>query len=243
MSAKSTPADTPNDQTPLPVGASLADTSPADPPRRMAYEGRYVRLSPISPSKDVDDLYAGSHGDPATERLWTYMPYGPFDDKTAMQRWLEGCAASNDPLFFSVTLLESNRRAGMVSFLNFVRKSRVVELGHIWYQPHAQQGKFNTESVFLMLREAFESQNCRRVEWKCDALNARSRAAALRLGFSFEGIFRQHVIVKGRNRDSAWFSMLDGEWPAIRENMSRWLYDNDGGLSLRRMNAAIASGR
>ncbi|MDX1512976.1 MAG: GNAT family protein [Gammaproteobacteria bacterium] len=226
----------------LPLGAPVTDSRPAPPPRRQTYDGSFVRLTPVDPAEDVDQLYGGSHGDAATEALWAYMPYGPFADKFAMRAWLERCAASEDPLFLTVSSQESGRRIGMVSFLNFVAASRVVELGHIWYQPSAQRGRSNTESVFLMLCEAFEFQRCRRVEWKCNALNARSRAAALRLGFSFEGVFRQHLVVKGRNRDSAWFSMLDAEWPRVKANMSRWLYDNDGSLSLRDLNAEIVSG-
>ncbi|HEX9584343.1 MAG TPA: GNAT family protein [Gammaproteobacteria bacterium] len=225
----------------LPLGAPVADAGPADPPRRKVYGGRYVGLAPVDPSNDADELYAGSHGNAETEALWTYLSYGPFDNKTAMLAWLEACRVSSDPLFFTVISLESNRRVGMVSFLNFARASRVVELGHIWFQPAAQRSRCNTESVFLMLCEAFESQRCRRVEWKCNALNARSRAAALRLGFSYEGTFRQHLIVKGRNRDSAWYSMIDSEWPAVKRNMARWLYHNDGSLSLRQLNAAIVS--
>ena len=226
---------------PAPLGASVHDTGPADPPRRKEYEGEFVRLTPVDPSMDIDELYNNAHDTAEARALWTYLPYGPFDDKTAMRNWLEQCAKSEDPLFFSVTSLGLNRRVGMVSFLNVVSASRVVELGHIWYQPDAQRGRVNTESVYLMLCEAFESQRCRRVEWKCNALNTRSRSAALRLGFSYEGIFRQHLIVKGRNRDSAWFSMLDREWPQVKDNMQRWLYENDGSLSLRTMNAPIVS--
>jgi RimJ/RimL family protein N-acetyltransferase len=117
---------------------------------------------------------------------------------------------------------------------------RHLELGNIWYSPRAQRTRANTESVYLMLREAFDMLGNRRVEWKCDALNARSRAAAERLGFTFEGIFRQHMIIKGRNRDTAWYSMLDREWPAVRANVERWL-DEDPPPSLRESNAALRS--
>ena len=116
---------------------------------------------------------------------------------------------------------------------------RHLELGNIWYAPRAQRTRANTESVYLMLREAFEMLGNRRVEWKCDALNARSRAAAERLGFTFEGIFRQHMIIKGRNRDTAWYSMLDHEWPAVRANIERWLDAQDPPPSLRELNAAL----
>ena len=225
----------------LPLGEPVADTSPADPPKRQIYQGRFVRLVPVKPEQDVDELFSSAHGDAATEALWTYMPYGPFADAGAMRSWLAGCAGSTDPLFLTVHNVDSGRRVGMVSFLNFVAAARSVELGHIWYQPQAQRSSINTECVYLMLCEAFEAQRCRRVEWKCNALNARSRNAALRLGFSFEGIFRQHLIVKGRNRDSAWFSMLDFEWPKVRTNMETWLYGEDPRPSLRELNADIVS--
>jgi RimJ/RimL family protein N-acetyltransferase len=225
----------------MPVGSPLADTRPADPPRRGAYEGHYVRLAPVEASADAGELYAGAHVDEDTEQLWTYMPYGPFADAAAMESWLHGCAESDDPLLLTVHGVDSGQRVGMVSYLNFVAAMRTIELGHIWYHPGAQRGRANTEAVYLMLREAFEVQRIRRAEWKCNALNARSRAAALRLGFSFEGIFRQHLIVKGRNRDSAWFAMLDGDWPEARANLERWLYGNEPDLSLRALNAHLVS--
>ena len=133
------------------------------------------------------------------------MSYGPFDSVQSMRRWLEVGAKSKDPLFFTVHHPESRRRVGMVSFLNIVSDMRRLELGHIWYSLGAQRSNVNTECVYLMLCEAFDRLKYRRVEWKCDSLNKRSRLAASRLGFQFEGIFRQHMIVKGRNRDTAWY--------------------------------------
>jgi RimJ/RimL family protein N-acetyltransferase len=129
-----------------------------------------------------------------------------------MGDWLAGCAASVDPLFLAVVRRESSEPIGMVSFLNIEPAHRRLELGHIWYAPEWQRGRANREAVELMLGAAFERWGYRRVEWKCDALNERSRRAALRLGFLYEGLFRQHLIVKGRNRDTAWYSMTDEEW-------------------------------
>lgn len=209
-------------------------------PEQRVLVGRFHRLEPLLPDTHLAALYGASHGDPVTEQLWTYMPYGPIADQAAMLAWLQGCAGSKDPLFRAVIDAESGAAVGMVSFLNIDPAMRRLELGHIWYGPRAQRGKANTEAVFLMLSHAFEDLCCRRVEWKCDALNARSRTAALRLGFSFEGLFRQHVIVKGRNRDTAWFAMLDAEWPAVRRNMERWLYGGEEpGPSLRALNASL----
>jgi len=201
------------------------------------FQGRYVSLEPMRPGRDAPELFAGSHGSPDAEALWTYMPYGPFADAAEMETWLAERAESLDPAFLGVRDRASGRAVGMVSFLNVVPEMRRLELGHIWYAPVAQRTRANTESVYLMLRHAFEDLECRRVEWKCDALNARSRRAALRLGFAFEGIFRQHLIVKGRNRDTAWFSMLDSEWPRRREALESWLYED--GPSLSEENAAL----
>jgi RimJ/RimL family protein N-acetyltransferase len=196
-----------------------------------------VALVPVDPTAHAATLWACSHGDPATEALWTYLPYGPFPDPGAMQEWIEACAGSQDPLFFAVVDLASGDAVGMASDLNIDPVMRRLELGHIWYGPASQRSRANTEAVSLLLHEAFDDLGYRRVEWKCDALNERSRAAALRLGFSFEGIFRQHMIVKGRNRDTAWFAMLDVEWSERKANLRRWLDAEPGSISLTALNA------
>jgi RimJ/RimL family protein N-acetyltransferase len=149
------------------------------------------------------------------------MAYGPFESREAMHGWLKSCAASEDPLFFSVIERETGRRVGMCSFMSVVPEMRRLEIGHIWYAPHLQGSGISIEVAWMLLMEAFERLEYRRVEWKCNALNERSRRAALKLGFAFEGVFRQHMIVKGRNRDSAWFSMIDSEWPAARASLER----------------------
>ena len=164
-----------------------------DLPQRKDYEGRFITLSPVNPKTDVAELYECSHGSDTTEQLWTYMSYGPFDNKHSMQRWLEEEAGSSDPLFFTVHHLESKQRVGMVSFLNIVSDMRRLELGHIWYSPNYQRSNVNTEAIYLMLCETFDKLKYRRVEWKCDSLSEKSRSAALRLGFKFEGIFRQRM--------------------------------------------------
>ena len=222
----------------LPTGklVSLKGDAPALDVAEL--RGEFVSLCRIDPILDARRLFACSHGSEEVELLWTYMGYGPFCAESAMAEWLSGCAESDDPLFLSVTSLGSGTRVGMVSFLNIIPDAWRLELGHIWYAPSVQRTKVNTESVYLMLCESF-GLGYRRIEWKCDALNAKSRAAALRLGFRFEGIFRQHLIYKGRNRDTAWFSMLDAEWPRIRQNIERWLYEDEGGnLSLTQLNAS-----
>jgi RimJ/RimL family protein N-acetyltransferase len=184
--------------------------------------GRFVRLAPVDPAADAGPLWRATHdGSDDAEAVWTYLAYGPFADAAAMRAWLETLVPSEDPLFLTVHTAAGP--SGVVSFMSIEPELRRIELGHIWYAPAAQRSEANTETVFLMLREAFEELGYRRVEWKCDALNERSRAAAERLGFTFEGVFRQHMVVKGRNRDTAWFSIVDGEWPELRAAFERWL--------------------
>ncbi len=216
--------------------------APMDYPTRAPVRGTAVTVRPLAPADDLAALYAASHGDPDTQTLWTWMPYGPFADRGAMGAWLETCAASMDPAFRVVVERASGRPLGMVSYLNIEPWHQRLELGHIWYAPAMQRTRANTEVIRLLLGEAFDRLGCRRVEWKCDALNARSRAAALRLGFRFEGVFRQHMIIKGRNRDTAWFALVDRDWPAAREHMDRWLAVDGDGLSLTALNRPLVEG-
>lgn len=217
----------------LPVGP-VVEGAAAIAPGPEPMTGRWVSLAPPSGSL-AGALFATTHGSPEAEAVWTYMPYGPFAHRSAMTDWLDGLAGSSDPRFFAVTL--GGVPVGVVSYLNAVTNDRRIEIGHIWYVPAAQRTRANTEVAYLLLRRAFEELGNRRVEWKCDALNARSRAAAERLGFTFEGIFRQHMIVKGRNRDTAWFSMLDTEWPRVRSAMERWFDAEPGAASLGALTA------
>ena len=200
---------------PLPVG-ELVDPRPLRQPQRKPLEGPRIALSPLDPGRDAAELYAVSHADAIAREIWTYMPNGPFRDEADMRAYLEQRAAADDPLFFTVFDRTSGRAIGMTSFMRIHPEGRCLELGHIWYAPSHQRGAANPEAIYLMLREAFDGLEYRRVEWKCDSLNARSRRAAERLGFRYEGTFRQHLIIRGRNRDTAWFSMLDSEWSEAR---------------------------
>jgi RimJ/RimL family protein N-acetyltransferase len=182
-----------------------------------------VSLRPVDPGADAEPLWDAAHdGSDAASLVWTYLSYGPFEHDGGMREWLRECERSDDPLFLTV-VSHGEGPLGMAAFMNVDVAHRRLELGHIWYAPRAQRTEANTEATYLMLREAFEQLGHRRVEWKCDALNEASRAAALRLGFTFEGVFRRHMIVKGRNRDSAWFSMTDDEWPGARAAFEAWL--------------------
>ncbi len=219
----------------LPIGIPVPDCN-SPHPRHEPHVGRYVTLRAVIPAVDGPNLYAEIQGSAEADAQWTYMPYGPWQSLEEFMAWLETTVDSKDPTFWAV--IYRGKAVGIVSHLNIVPSMRRVELGHIWYLQSVQQTKVNTETIYLLLKDAFQKLNYRRVEWKCDSLNARSRAAALRLGFQFEGVFRQHIVYKGRNRDTAWFSMLDSEWPQIKANMERWLYSDEEGLSLRALNAA-----
>ena len=216
------------------------DTTPARRPVREPLVGRFVSLVPVDPDAHAAGLFAASHdGSDESDRMWTYLAYGPWPDSGAMRAWADTLPASEDPLFFTVVDVATHAPVGVVSYLNIDRTMRHVELGHIWFAPSAQRSRANTEAAYLMLRASFDEWGYRRVEWKCDALNARSRAAAERLGFTFEGVFRQHMIIKGRNRDTAWFAMLEEEWPAARTAFERWLDAPEPPPPLRELRASV----
>lgn len=192
----------------------------AKAPPKAPIDGSSVRLEPIDPARHVADLYELSKGD---DTIWNYLGYGPFADAGAMRTWLDGCAASPDPLYFAIVDKASGRAVGMTSFMRIDAKSGAIEIGNIWFAPILQKTRQATEAIFLQMREVFDRWGYRRLEWKCNARNAPSRAAAARFGFTYEGLFRQHMIIKGRSRDTAWFAMLDGEWPETRAAFERWL--------------------
>jgi RimJ/RimL family protein N-acetyltransferase len=154
--------------------------------------------------------------------MWTYLPYGPFETIESYQHWLADSAKTNDPLFYAIVEGSSGKAAGLASYLRIAPASGSIEVGHLSYSPSLQRTAAATEAMFLMMKRVFEL-GYRRYEWKCDALNAKSRAAAQRLGFSFEGVFRQATVYRGRNRDTAWYAAIDREWPALEMAFSQWL--------------------
>ena len=191
-------------------------------PERRVIEGRYVALEPLDAGAHGDELFAAGSG-PGTDALWRYLWDGPYDDRASFQAWLTDAASGDDPLFFAVRLKETGRVEGRLSFLRMDRGNGVVETGHILFGPRLARTRAATEALYLQARHAFDDLGYRRFEWKCDNANEPSKRAALRFGFTFEGVFRQHMIVKGRNRDTAWFALLDHEWPARRTAFERWL--------------------
>ena len=215
--------------------AALLGNRPS--PDTRSFEGRFISLRPLHVAADAEGLFAASHGDGAGESLWRYMTVGPFADAVSMSMWLHGRTAIPDMISYTVRDAVRAAVIGAISLMSVRPEHGVAELGAIWFSPTSQRTKANTEANFLLLQYCFENLGYRRMEWKCNAENARSRAAAERLGYTFEGIFRQHLVVKRANRDTAWYSMLDHEWPRIRAAMTLWLYEDDS-VPLRTLLAA-----
>jgi RimJ/RimL family protein N-acetyltransferase len=197
-------------------------------------EGKHVLVTRVNPDVDVNELFEVSHAKDEYKELWKYMNYGPFRDETEMKAWLSSIRDSRDPIFYTVFSKDLKKRVGMYSMLNVNTRHGRVELGNVWYSPLVQKTIVNTEVCFLFFSYLFDELKYRRIEWKCDEKNIPSKRAALRLGFSFEGVFRQHMIVKGRSRDTAWYSIVEQEWAEKKKNFKR--YFDDEGLSLTKLN-------
>jgi RimJ/RimL family protein N-acetyltransferase len=217
----------PHPATGQPVGLRI-DATPAPWPEAEAFEGRYCSLLKLTEGH-TDELWAAFEGH---DEIWTYLStYGPFADKREFADWVASRVPLEDPRSYTV-FAEEGRAVGIVTLVAIEPEHRRIEVGHIVYSPSLMRTRAATEAQYLLAKYVFEELGYRRYEWKCNALNEGSRNAALRLGFTYEGLFRQHVIAKGRNRDNAWFSMLDTEWPARKAAFERWLdpsnFDDDG---------------
>lgn len=202
------------------IGTELPGWTAREAPPRTPMAGRFCRLEPLS-AAHADALF-DANARASDARNWTYLPSGPFASREAYRAWVEKSARQDDPVFFAI-LDPRGRPIGVASFLRIDRANGVIEIGHLNFSPLMQRTASATEAIFLLLRRAFDELGYRRCEWKCDSLNEPSRAAALRFGFTFEGIFRQAIVYKGRNRDTAWYSIVDGEWPTLRAAYERWL--------------------
>ncbi|HXF88158.1 MAG TPA: GNAT family protein [Xanthobacteraceae bacterium] len=217
----------------FPLGAEVVAT-PAERPGPVTLAGRHGAVARLDVARHGGDLWAAVCGH---DELWTYMPSGPFADEASFLQWLKLRARDDSPYYFYSILDQNGRALGLAAMIDARPANRVVEIGHIVYGPALQRTALATEAQYLLARYVFETLRYRRYEWKCNALNAASRRAAERLGFVFEGIFRQHMIVKGRNRDTAWYSMLDSEWPPRKAAFERWLarenFDSQGRQKLR----------
>jgi len=207
---------------PRPLGELVA-FQPAPRPGREPLRGTHVLLRPVDPDRDAGPLYAASHPPAGDASIWTYLFDGPFEDTEQMKRDLSERAVSEDPLFFTIEPLPDGDPSGIASYLRITPEFGVIEIGNIWFAPRLQRTVAATEAIYLLARQVFDDLGYRRLEWKCDALNATSRRAAERFGFTFEGVFREHMVIKGRNRDTAWYAIVDGDWPALRAAFERWL--------------------
>jgi RimJ/RimL family protein N-acetyltransferase len=197
--------------------------------------GRYCSAEPLNPDKHGGELFQANSAD-NDGRLWTYLPYGPFENESVYLSWLRAAGNSDDPLYFAILNRNTGVPSGVASYLRIDTTIGVIEVGHINFSPRMQRTAMGTEAIFLMMRNVFDL-GYRRYEWKCDALNAKSRRAALRFGFQYEGTFRQATIYKGRNRDTAWFSIIDKDWPRLHAAFEQWLdpsnFDEHGRQSRR----------
>lgn len=204
-----------------PIGRPVPEWAPPPRPRREPMAGRFCRVEPLDVERHAAELYAANAAD-AEGRMWTYLAYGPFAGLDEYRATMAQLSAGDDPLFYAIVEAGSGRAVGAASYLRIDPRAGSIEVGHLAFAPALQRTPAATEAMALMMANAF-ALGYRRYEWKCDALNAPSRAAAQRLGLSFEGIFRQATVYKGRNRDTAWYAVTDGEWPALKRAFAQWL--------------------
>jgi RimJ/RimL family protein N-acetyltransferase len=201
------------------LGAPVPDWTPPPRPGPDGFLGRWAELARLSPGRHAEELHAANR---VSDAMWDYLPYGPFGAPEDYRAWAEKMAMRDDPLFYAIRDRETGTWGGVASFLRIAPEAGSIEVGHIALAPALQRTRAATEAMFHLMHWAFEA-GYRRYEWKCNALNLASRRAAGRLGFSWEGIFRQATVVKGRNRDTAWFACIDSEWPALRAAYEAWL--------------------
>ncbi len=205
-----------------PLGERI-DWTEARRPERVALRGNHVLLRPIDAASDAQPLYAVSHPPAGDPSIWTYLPDGPYESSEHLRQALAWAQVTSDYIYFTLCRLPEERPLGVASYLRIAPEHGTIEIGHIWFAAQLRRTTAATEAIYLLARHAFDELGYRRLEWKCNALNAASRRAAERFGFTFEGVFRQHQIVKGRNRDTAWYAILDGDWPPIRAGFQTWL--------------------
>ncbi len=217
------------------IGLPVENWLPREISLTAEMPGKYCKLVAFNPEQHSTELFKAFSLD-TDARNWTYLPYGPFDTETDFYNWCSKACISKDPQFYTVVSQFNERITGMASFLRIAPEVGSIEVGHIHFSPLMQGTRLATEAMFLMMRRVFDELGYRRYEWKCDALNSPSCEAAERLGFQFEGIFRQAVMYKQRNRDTAWFAIVDGDWPRLRAGFEIWLADDNfdtDGLQIR----------
>ncbi len=200
-------------------GASVGDWTPPPAPQIAALDGHWVRLEKLSADQHSEALFQANTAD---DQIWDYLPYGPFDDVSSYASWVTSVEHAPDPYFFAVLPRKTGLAEGVMSFLRVKPESGSIEVGHINLSPALQRTPAATEAIYLLMNWGFDA-GYRRFEWKCDALNIASRRAAQRFGLSFEGVFRNATVYKGRNRDTAWFAAIDTDWPALKSAFETWL--------------------
>jgi len=205
------------------TGARVEKMPSAMVPARSSIAGRYVQLEPLSADRHATELYAASHGNEEALGIWTYLPFGPWPSLEAYTAALRQQSSSFDRVFYALRPIEGGPVAGQASYLDIHPQDGVIEIGSIWFGSTLRRTRAATEALYLLIRYAMDDLGYRRMQWRCNAENANSRNAARRLGFRFEGIFYRHMIYKGKNRDTAWYSILDEEWPELRTIFEEWL--------------------
>ena len=213
---------------PRPLSGSAVETLPTSLiPARTILKGRFVDLEPQQASLHTEELFEAGHSTDEALKIWDYLAYGPWPSPEAYHATLRQQSASFDTIFYSIRDHASGKACGQASFLDINPQNGVIEIGHIWFGPQLQRTRGATEVLFLMLKYAMDELGYRRMQWRCNSLNEKSRQAARRLGFRFEGIFYNHMIFKGMNRDTTWYSILDDEWPEVRGIIEAWLDDEN----------------
>jgi RimJ/RimL family protein N-acetyltransferase len=205
-----------------PVGFPVPEWKPRPLPPRTATAGRFCTVAPLDPERHAAQLFA-AYADDVEGRMWTYLPRGPYASLDEYRNWAEPACRADDPLVHAIIDSASGEAVGTAALMRIDPENGVIEVGSITYSPRLQRRPAGTEAMYLLMRRVFDELGYRRYEWKCNSLNAPSRAAALRYGFQYEGLFRQAQITRGRNRDTTWFSIIDNEWPALRGAFERWL--------------------
>jgi RimJ/RimL family protein N-acetyltransferase len=225
------------------IGDALPQWTARPRPPGTPMQGRFCRIEPLDPARHAADLYDAYRRAP-DGRLWTYLSNGPFEDAASFNDFATKAAASTDPLHHAIIDLASGKAIGTAALMRIDPANGVIEVGHVCYSPLLQRTAHATEAQYLFMRRVFDELGYRRFEWKCDSLNEPSRRAAARYGFTFEGIFRQAIVYKGRTRDTAWFSIIDSEWPALRQAYEAWLApDNFDAAGMQRRSLTACMGR
>jgi RimJ/RimL family protein N-acetyltransferase len=226
-----------------PIGFALADWNPPPFPPHVPLQGSYCRLEPLSAAKHSRDVYEAQSDDKSGAR-WTYSFHGPYDNFAGYEQWCAGAESSRDPQFYAIVDVTTGRAVGTCTYMRIEPRHGVIEVGNIYFSPRLARTRAATEAMYLLMANAFDL-GYRRYEWKCDSCNLPSRAAATRFGFTYEGLFRQAIVNKGRNRDTSWFSIIDGDWTGgLRDAYLRWLSEENfdaSGAQKQRLSELTAS--